>query len=69
MNGPAKLVLTVEDKASPLWKKLTAHWSVRLEQARDQLEGEKDEVTTACIRGRIKEIRANLRLADPPKTD
>lgn len=50
------------DRTSQLWAKLTAHWNKRIEELRYQLEGDRSDIDTAKLRGRIAEIRANLAL-------
>ena len=70
MTPQPKLILSEEEKRSRLWQRLTAHWTAQLELQRTFLEADHGDITTAGVRGRIKEIRANLRLADDPrKTD
>ena len=65
-----RLVLTEADKRSQLWVDLMVHWESKIEGLRLQNEGEKSEIETANLRGRIAELRANLNLnKDQPKID
>lgn len=54
--------LDYSDKISPTWVKLAKHWNEELQTLRYQLEGDKTELQTAKLRGRIAEIKANLSL-------
>ena len=56
------LKLTQEQKRSQLWIMLTDHWQKKLNSYRQQNDGDKDERTTANLRGRIAEIKSNLLL-------
>lgn len=63
MNEPKPpFTLTKEEKLSPLWRALVAHWEDRLEVLRTQNEANRSEVETALLRGRIAECRLNLQL-------
>jgi hypothetical protein len=64
-----KLVLTHEDKHTALWKKLMAYWTERLETMHGWNEGDQTELSTAKIRGQIKELRVNMALAKEPITE
>lgn len=64
MNKP--FVLSLEEKRSPLWQKLTEHWQGRLDLARIQNDMDKPELETAKQRGRIAELKANLALNGDP---
>jgi hypothetical protein len=64
MKKQADFKLEGNEKNSRLWIKINAHWSRQLEQLRLQLEGDKNEIQTAKIRGRIQEIKFNLALSD-----
>lgn len=55
--------LDYSDRTSQTWVKLTAHWTKRIEELRHQLEGDKSDIDTAKLRGRIAEIRINLDLS------
>jgi hypothetical protein len=61
MNQP--LILTAGEKMDPLWRKLTDHWTERLAALRAQNENNLGPDETAILRGRIKELKANLALA------
>ncbi len=64
MNEPKKpFALTRDDKNSPLWRKLVSHWESRIEALQRQNEGDQPESSTAKLRGRVAEIRANLTLS------
>ena len=56
------LVLTIEDKMTPLWKKLMVHWQDRMELLRNQNDGDQSDIQTAKLRGRIAEVRTALAL-------
>jgi hypothetical protein len=62
MTEPQMLVLSTEDKRSPLWGRLMARCERRLADLRIQNEGDKSEVETATLRGRIAEVKALLAL-------
>ena len=63
MNEPKPpFALTREEKLSPLWRALVAHWEERLEVLRTQNEAPRSEMETALLRGRIAECRLNLQL-------
>jgi hypothetical protein len=65
-----QLILTEEQKRSPLWLMLADHWNKQLADYRLQNDGDKDEIQTANLRGRIAQIKATLLLArDIRKTD
>jgi hypothetical protein len=61
------LVLTVEERRSPLWVKLVRHWEAKQEAHRDMLERDLSELQTARVRGRLAEIKNNLGLNRDPK--
>lgn len=61
MNEPKPpLVLSAEERRSPLWKKLKDHWQERLEVLRKQNDGDRPETETAKLRGQIAECKALL---------
>lgn len=64
---PKPLVLTVEERQSPLWRVLMAHMQKRLTEARQANDGNLGEADTSRIRGRIAEIKAFMALNDEPK--
>lgn len=67
MNEPKpRFTLTTEEKLSPLWKKLMAHWEDRLSHIHVQLEGDGPDSTTYKLRGKAAEIRTNLALNKDP---
>lgn len=59
--------LTAEDKLSSLWRKLMAHWQEQLDSLRTQNDGDRSEIETARLRGRIAGIKANMGLNDDPR--
>lgn len=59
-------VLTTEDKRSALWRKLMAHWEQKIEALHAVNEGDRTELETAKLRGRIAELRAALALNKEP---
>jgi len=56
-------ILTRDEALSPSWMKVRAHAEAELTRWRLALEGEKTEVETAKIRGRIAQLRNLLALA------
>lgn len=63
MNLPVPpLILSPQERASPLWLMLMKEWGIRLEQMRSRLEGDLPESDAMKIRGRIQEIRSNMAL-------
>ena len=56
------MILTDAELNSPLWLKLLAHWKDELTTVRALNDGELDEIKTAALRGRIKQIKRNLEL-------
>ena len=57
------MTLDYNDRTSQTWVKLTAHWTKRIDELRLQLEGDRCDIDTAKLRGRIAEIRINLDLS------
>ena len=57
------MTLDYNDRTSQTWVKLTAHWTKRIDELRLQLEGDRSDIDTAKLRGRIAEIRINLDLS------
>ena len=62
MNQPIPFELSNEDKKSKLWRKLKEHWESRLETLRTQNDGDKNDIDTAKLRGRIAEIKDSISL-------
>lgn len=56
--------LTQSERESPLWVKLRAYVESRIAVHQAQNENDKSEVETAKLRGRIREARAFLELAN-----
>ena len=71
MNQPKqRLTLTRDEKESKLWKRLLEHCESRLQTLRMQNDGDKSEIETAKLRGRILEVKAFLGLdKDLPEID
>ena len=61
-----QLVLTHEERHSALWKKLMAHWEARIESLHSANEGDRTELETAKLRGRLQETRLNMALNKEP---
>ena len=59
--------LTQEERQSRLFLMLADHWKKRLETYRTQNDGDKDEIATANLRGRIAELKAAIALGEPPR--
>lgn len=53
-----KIILTEGDKMSSAWAKLQKYMDQRLVMLLGQLEGDKDPIQTAKLRGNIAELRA-----------
>jgi len=65
-----QLILSEEQKRSPLWLMLSDHWNKQLVAYRLQNDGDKTDIETANLRGRIATLKAVLSLArDIRKTD
>ena len=60
-------ILSEEERNSRLFLKLSDHWKKRLETYRTQNDGDKDEIVTATLRGRIAELKAAISLGDTPR--
>lgn len=60
--------LTIEDRESPLWRRLAGHMRAELAALREQNDAPQlDAIKTATIRGRIAQLKALLALGDPPR--
>lgn len=57
-------VLTEQDRHSACWLKLKAYYEERLALLRVQNDADLNDMDTAKLRGRIKEIRALLGLGE-----
>ncbi len=53
-----KIILTEGDKMSSAWAKVQKYMDQRLAYLVSQLEGDKDPLQTAKLRGNIAELRA-----------
>lgn len=58
MSLNAPLVLTADERESKLWRKLSDHFTERLASLRIQNDGDKSDIETAKLRGRISELKA-----------
>jgi hypothetical protein len=66
MIKPDKRILTIEDRESPLWRRLADHMRAELARLRETNDAHQlGEVKTAAIRGQITQLKALLALADP----
>jgi hypothetical protein len=54
--------LNTSEQGTPVWGKVEAHMTRRLEVLANELKQDKDLLTTSKIRGRIAEIEAFLRV-------
>lgn len=54
------------ERTSVMWTKLLRHWVDQLARLHLELEGNQDEIKTAKLRGRIAQIRIDMRMADQP---
>lgn len=55
------------DRVSPTWAKLAKHLKAQLERMRNENDGDKSDVATAKLRGRIAQIKYCLSLANEPE--
>lgn len=63
-------ILTIEEKRSPLWRKLEDYCENRLVDLRKENDGDRSEIDTAKIRGRIAEAKLLISLGkDTTKID
>jgi hypothetical protein len=56
--------LTRDERNSALWNKLIDHWESRLEVLRIQNDGDKSDIDTANLRGRIAQVKADIALGN-----
>lgn len=64
------IVLSIEEKLTPVWRKIVKHYEHRLDELRQQNDSDFNELTTAKLRGRIIEVKVLLALNnDPPNFD
>ena len=68
INPREKFELTPQERDSALWKKLKEHYEGKLSVRRLQNDGDKDEIETSRLRGRIAEIKELLGLDAPAIT-
>ncbi|EKD97507.1 MAG: hypothetical protein ACD_23C00889G0003 [uncultured bacterium] len=59
------MTLTDAELNCQLWLKLLAHWNDELSALRASNDGDMDELKTAALRGRIKQIKRNLDIGNP----
>ena len=63
INTPEpRLELLNSDQISPTWMKLKLHIEKRIEQLRKENDGDRTELETSKLRGRIAELKALLAL-------
>lgn len=68
MTPRPQLVLTIEERRSALWAKLSDHFEYRLSEMRKQNDSDKSDTDTANLRGRIAELKLIISLGvDPVK--
>ena len=60
------MTLSTIEQLSPVWHKLKAHYTERLETLRQQNDADMDEMARAKHIGRIAEVKTLLALAAPP---
>ena len=61
------MTITDAELNSPLWLKLLAHWNDELSALRSSNDGDLDELKTAALRGRIKQIKRDIEIGAAPK--
>lgn len=69
MTTKVPLILTRDERNSPLWRKLVAHMTDQVDQLREQNDADRGEVETARLRGRIAAYKAMLELNKEPDPD
>lgn len=57
--------LTDEDRQSPLWRRLEAHFTDKLARLRVQNDAALTEQQTSALRGRIDTLKAIINLGKP----
>lgn len=66
--GTERFVLAIEDRESPLWRRLADHMRAQLADLRERNDAPQlDQIKTAVIRGQISQLKALLALGDPPR--
>lgn len=55
------------ERTSPLWQAMRRHYEARLAHLRQQNDTRKSPEDTAWVRGQIEEVKALLRLDEPPR--
>ena len=70
LDSPLLARLDQADRVSACWAHLRTHLYERLDNLRKQNDGDKDEIQTAKLRGRIAEVKALLSLEqDSPASE
>ena len=64
MTPKPQFALTENERASPLWQKLTAHLESKLTKLRLKNDTDADERATALTRGEIRAYVAMLKLGN-----
>jgi hypothetical protein len=63
MNQPElPFALTSSERNSALWLRLDRYWKDRLDRLRAQNDGDKSDIETANLRGRIAELKTIVAL-------
>lgn len=57
--------LTESEIHTSVWKKVSEHFELRLDSLRDDNDCDLDQIKTANLRGRLKEIKYLLGIAHP----
>ena len=61
------LLLSIEERRSPLWRKIAEHYEEKLQVLRQQNDGDRSEAETSKLRGRIAEVKLMLALGNDPQ--
>lgn len=61
-------MIAMVEAGGPMWRALKKHLVLRIHELRNQLEDDLNDVATAQMRGRIKEIRKLIEAVEPRET-
>ena len=64
MKPQDRFTLNAQERNSPLWKRLVAHYEKKLSSMRVRNDGPLDNDQTLILRGRINEVKAILSIND-----
>lgn len=64
MTPPPAFALTDSEKQQPLWLRLKAHLTDKLDKARTRNDGALTEQQTADLRGEIRSLKSLIRLGE-----